>query len=621
MGQCLRGKMAEAGLVPPLPATETAQAETATPDAPAANLASTEQEPAAEAVTEQPAMDVTPPAEVDADAAADVIAATFGLLRAEPDGSVVIAGSGTPGSEVELFANGEKLGSTTVEQSGDWVFVPDAPLTPGGLEITLGEAGKPGQSEEAFIVVINEDKTTQPLVVASTPGQASEVLQGLVAPVETAAAEPQDPPAAEPPVTDNTEPPAADVAAAENSEPEQPVETQQSAALEAPAEVPEPATEPAAVEPAATAAPEPATAADETPASETATAGGTDSVEPETAVVADVPAETAADAAEPSAATAPAEPVVELATEPAVETALAPAVEPDTTPAPASAPAAAPQDWSAPVIDAIEIEGDRSFFAGSGPDGGVIRLYVDDVYVADATVEGGRWLVEGGAVLTKPSQRIRADLLAPGSADVVARSEVDFVVDLPATAAPVQVADTPAIPEPEPAAETASPAEPVPTSEPTEPAMVSVEPAAEPVEPAAEPVEPAAVPVEAEAPQTSAPSPNEAAAVAPAEPPAAATEPAAPTEPAVEPETAPAAEEPAVPTLVAVSVGDPEAQRFASGKAIIRRGDNLWTIARRVYGEGIKYTTIYEANTGQIRDPDRIYPGQVFSLPTDLTTQ
>ena len=69
--------------------------------------------------------------------------------------------------------------------------------------------------------------------------------------------------------------------------------------------------------------------------------------------------------------------------------------------------------------------------------------------------------------------------------------------------------------------------------------------------------------------------------------------------------------------MVAVSVGGPDAERFAAGKAIIRRGDNLWTIARRVYGQGMKYTTIYEANTGQIRDPDRIYPGQVFALPED----
>ncbi len=33
---------------------------------------------------------------------------------------------------------------------------------------------------------------------------------------------------------------------------------------------------------------------------------------------------------------------------------------------------------------------------------------------------------------------------------------------------------------------------------------------------------------------------------------------------------------------------------------IIRRGDNLWTISRRLYGQGLRYTTIYQANQGQI---------------------
>ncbi|EFO29578.1 LysM domain-containing protein [Roseibium sp. TrichSKD4] len=48
---------------------------------------------------------------------------------------------------------------------------------------------------------------------------------------------------------------------------------------------------------------------------------------------------------------------------------------------------------------------------------------------------------------------------------------------------------------------------------------------------------------------------------------------------------------------------------------IIRKGDNLWRISRRLYGEGIRYTTIYQANQGQIRNPDLIYPGQVFLTP------
>lgn len=47
----------------------------------------------------------------------------------------------------------------------------------------------------------------------------------------------------------------------------------------------------------------------------------------------------------------------------------------------------------------------------------------------------------------------------------------------------------------------------------------------------------------------------------------------------------------------------------------VRPGNSLWRIARRVYGRGIRYTVIYEANQGQIRNPDLIYPGQVFHLP------
>jgi nucleoid-associated protein YgaU len=53
----------------------------------------------------------------------------------------------------------------------------------------------------------------------------------------------------------------------------------------------------------------------------------------------------------------------------------------------------------------------------------------------------------------------------------------------------------------------------------------------------------------------------------------------------------------------------------APQNVIIRRGDNLWTISRRLYGRGIRYSTIYEANNDQIRNPHLIYPGQTFVLP------
>jgi len=51
------------------------------------------------------------------------------------------------------------------------------------------------------------------------------------------------------------------------------------------------------------------------------------------------------------------------------------------------------------------------------------------------------------------------------------------------------------------------------------------------------------------------------------------------------------------------------------GSVIIRKGDNLWTISKRTYGNGLRYTTIYLANRDQIRNPDLILPGQVFVMP------
>lgn len=45
------------------------------------------------------------------------------------------------------------------------------------------------------------------------------------------------------------------------------------------------------------------------------------------------------------------------------------------------------------------------------------------------------------------------------------------------------------------------------------------------------------------------------------------------------------------------------------------RGDNLWRISRKTYGEGIRYTVIYDANAQQIRNPNLIYPGQIFVMP------
>jgi len=50
---------------------------------------------------------------------------------------------------------------------------------------------------------------------------------------------------------------------------------------------------------------------------------------------------------------------------------------------------------------------------------------------------------------------------------------------------------------------------------------------------------------------------------------------------------------------------------------VVQPGNSLWRLARSSYGQGIRYTVIYEANQDQIKDPDLIYPGQIFKLPKE----
>ncbi len=45
------------------------------------------------------------------------------------------------------------------------------------------------------------------------------------------------------------------------------------------------------------------------------------------------------------------------------------------------------------------------------------------------------------------------------------------------------------------------------------------------------------------------------------------------------------------------------------------KGDCLWNIAKKLYGNGAKYTVIYNANKDKIKNPNLIYPGQVFTIP------
>ena len=234
------------------------------------------------------------------------------------------------------------------------------------------------------------------------------------------------------------------------------------------------------------------------------------------------------------------------------------AATPSTAPSEPAAPEAAPAAAARHVaIEAVEIEAARMYVAGAAEPGAIVRVYRDGARLGD-TVAGptGRWLLQADA--PEPGRMVlRVDDLA-GDGSVRARAEVAYVHEVTAEegSAAAERAEEGAV----------DPAAPVP-------ATASSEPAPAPAGTAPAPADTVSAPASTQAPET----------VVSAAAPSAAT----------------AGEPPLLP----------------AGRVIIRRGDNLWTLSRRVYGRGTRYTTIFDANRGQIRDPGLIFPGQVFDLP------
>jgi nucleoid-associated protein YgaU len=91
---------------------------------------------------------------------------------------------------------------------------------------------------------------------------------------------------------------------------------------------------------------------------------------------------------------------------------------------------------------------------------------------------------------------------------------------------------------------------------------------------------------------------------------------------------------PATLPLAALSVGQPPsrlrlsseevAKEAPAGATVVKevrtatvvRGDSLWRISHAMLGRGIRYKQIYEANESQIRDPNLVFPGQIFVMPS-----
>ncbi len=110
------------------------------------------------------------------------------------------------------------------------------------------------------------------------------------------------------------------------------------------------------------------------------------------------------------------------------------------------------------------------------------------------------------------------------------------------------------------------------------------------------------------------------AAPAPAQPAAraAAPAPAQPAAPAAQPQTQVAAARTttvAAATTAAVTTSAPAAPVADSTYVMVEKGDTLWKIAAKAYGDGSKYQRIFEANRPMLTHPDKIYPGQTLRIP------
>ncbi|MCO5083610.1 MAG: LysM peptidoglycan-binding domain-containing protein [Rhizobiaceae bacterium] len=298
------------------------------------------------------------------------------------------------------------------------------------------------------------------------------------------------------------------------------------------------------------------------------------------------------------------------------------------------APAASPPP-ALPAIDvaveAVEIEGNKVFVAGRAPVGSIVRVYANEIFLGEnKTSAAGRFLVEAIRDLPVGSYIVRADVMA-SDGKVLARAAVPFereegeniaaVASQPGTeegaSKPVETAA--GEPTPEASAPAAEPSAPAASAETQPPASTADKPAttAEAAAPPANQTPAADEPAIA----SDQPAASEQPTVAVSAPPAAGNPPAEqqPATTAAEADNqTPAAEDQKPAEIAAVTppaeITAPPLQNVNSA-VIIRRGDTLWRISKRVYGRGVRYSTIYLANQDQIRDPDMIWPGQVFGVP------
>lgn len=297
-------------------------------------------------------------------------------------------------------------------------------------------------------------------------------------------------------------------------------------------------------------------------------------------------------AAEPEIAV---EPEVAVEVEAEVEPATEEVAKVEDKPEPAIAPAEPAPPPPSVVVEAVEVEDGQVYVAGGIKRGVPVRIYIDNEFIGlTRGTSDDRFLVSRQFDLSEGEHAVRADVIDSKTGAVIARAEVPLIHELPDAPEPeVEIAAAPPVAEPPeeqpPVVEDAPAVESNPVEPVKEVSQAPVEPAQPKPQPTPEPV------VEAKA--------SEAPEV-PKAPKTVSAENQAKSEEVVQTEE------------VAQVAPRKKPMVLKTGRAvIIKRGDNLWRISRKTYGRGIRYTTIYKANRSQIRDPHRIYIGQIFKIP------
>lgn len=95
---------------------------------------------------------------------------SFDIVRVEPGGAAVIAGRAAPDSEVTLFNGKDKIGTAKADAKGDWVIVPDKPLSSGDANLSVSARRADGETMTSQkMVVVMVPKAKEPAPGASTP--------------------------------------------------------------------------------------------------------------------------------------------------------------------------------------------------------------------------------------------------------------------------------------------------------------------------------------------------------------------------------------------------------------------------------------------------------------------